>query len=160
MRVYLVRHGKASKDPQYIHDEDRPLTPRGRADMAGLAEIMVHGGIQVQQIRHSGLLRAQETAAILGGHLNPPGGVVAVTGLLFDDPVSHLPRELAIETEPVMLVGHNPFMERLAGALLSTEPLRTPLRFATSSAACFELVDGQWSLRWALHRELLGDSGD
>ena len=160
MRVYLVRHGKASKDPQYVRDEDRPLTPRGRADVAGLAEIMAHGGIQVQQIRHSGLLRAQETAAILAEHLNPPGGVVKVAGLLWDDPVSHLPRELALETESVMLVGHNPFMERLAGGLLGAEPLRTPLWFATSSTACFELVEGQWSLKWALHRELIGDSGD
>ncbi len=97
MRVILVRHGKASKDPKYTHDEERPLTGRGKAEVTALAEWLGRAGITVHQIRHSGLLRAQQTAEIFARHLKPAGGVIAVSGLLFDDPVDHLPGELALE---------------------------------------------------------------
>ncbi|GAB4408343.1 MAG: phosphohistidine phosphatase SixA [Anaerolineae bacterium] len=156
MRVILVRHGKASKDPKYTHDEERPLTGRGKADVTALAEWLERAGITVHQIRHSGLLRAQQTAEIFARHLKPAGGVIAVSGLLFDDPVDHLPGELALESEPVMLVGHNPFMERLAAALLRADPAQPPVWFGTSSTACFDYVDGFWTVKWVLHRELTG----
>jgi phosphohistidine phosphatase len=164
MRVILVRHGKASKDPKYTHDEERPLTGRGKADVTALAEWLERAGITVHQIRHSGLLRARQTAEIFARHLQPAGGVIAVSGLLFDDPVDHLPGELALESEPVMLVGHNPFMERLAAALLRADPAQPPIWFGTSSTACFDYVDGFWTVKWVLHRELTGannkDRGD
>ena len=157
MRVYLVRHGKASKDPQYIRDADRPLTGRGRYDVTAIAEHLAGAGVTVNQIRHSGLLRAQQTADILGEHLDPPNGVIAVSGLHFGDPVAELARELAYESEPVMLVGHNPFMEALAAALLAIDVDRTPVWFATSSTACLDYTGGEWSIKWALHRELFAD---
>ena len=155
MRVYLVRHGKASKDPAIPTDAERPLTERGRADAEGIARLVAQAGVQVHQIRHSGLLRARETAEIFGKHLHPPGGIIAVSGLLFDDPVDDLARDLALETEPVMLVGHNPHMERLTAALLQVGADQTPVRFATSSAACLEYGEGAWSVMWALSRELV-----
>jgi phosphohistidine phosphatase len=160
MRVILVRHGKASKDPQYTNDSERPLTERGRADVAALAGMLARAGIAVHQIRHSGLLRAQQTAEIFAERINPPGGLIAVRGLLFDDPVDELPGELALETGPVMLVGHNPFMEYLAAALLRADAAQPPLWFATSSTACFDYVDGFWTVKWVLHRELAGPTGD
>ncbi len=160
MRVILVRHGKASKDPQYTNDSERPLTERGRADVLALAEILARAGVTVHQIRHSGLLRAQQTAEIFAERINPAGGVVAVRGLLFDDPVDRLARELALETEPVMLVGHNPFMEYLAAALLRAKAAQPPIWFATGSTACLDYFDGYWSVKWVLHRELAGPNGD
>jgi len=155
MRVYLVRHGKASKDPTIPTDAERPLTDRGRADVLGIAQIMAAAGVQIHQIRHSGLVRARQTADIFGEHLNPPGGVLPVNGLHYADPVEELARELRLETEPVMLVGHNPFMERLAAALLMFNTGHTPVWFATSSTACLDYLEGEWSIKWVLHRELV-----
>lgn len=156
MRVYLVRHGKASKDPQYRTDADRPLTERGIADVTALAKFMGKAGVEVNQIRHSGLVRAAQTADILGQRLKPPEGVIAVRGLHYADPVDELARELRYETEPVMLVGHNPFMEYLTAALLVINMGRTPVRFATSSTCCLDYSNGEWTIKWALHRELFG----
>jgi len=155
MRVYLVRHGKASKDPSIPSDAERPLTTRGRSDAEGIARLVAQSGIRVHQIRHSGLLRAQQTAEVFGQYLHPPGGVVAVKGLLFDDPVEPLARELPLEPEPVMLVGHNPFMERLVGLLLTGSPDRVPVSLGTSSTVCLENTEGAWSVLWVLHRELV-----
>ena len=154
MHVYLVRHGKASKDPSIPTDEERPLTKRGRADVKAIARFMANAGVQVHQIRHSGLVRARETADIFAQHLNPPGGVIPVSGLHYDDPVDELANELSLEMQPVMLVGHSPFMERLVAAMLTLNQGRIPVWFATSSTACLDYVEGAWSVKWVLHREL------
>jgi phosphohistidine phosphatase len=154
MQVYLVRHGKASKDPSIPTDAERPLTKRGRADADAIARFLADASVQVHQIRHSGLVRARETAEIFGQHLNPPGGVIPVRGLHYDDPVDELAKELALETQPVMLVGHSPFMERLVAAMLTLNQGQVPVWFATSSTVCLDYIEGAWSVKWALHREL------
>jgi phosphohistidine phosphatase len=82
--------------------------------------------------------------------------VIPVSGLHYADPVDELARELRLETQPVMLVGHNPFMERLVAAMLVTNKGATPVWFATSSVACLDTVEGAWSVKWVLHRELFG----
>jgi phosphohistidine phosphatase len=156
MQVYLVRHGKASKDPTIPTDAERPLTRRGRADADAIARFVANAGIPVYQIRHSGLVRARETAEIFGQHLNPPGGVIPVHGLHYADPVDRLAKELVLETQPVMLVGHSPFMERLAAAMLVANQGRIPVWFATSSTVCLDYIEGAWSVKWALHRDLFG----
>ncbi len=156
MQVYLVRHGKASKDPSIPTDTERPLTKRGRADVEAIARFMANAGVQVHQIRHSGLVRARETADIFGQHLHPPGGVIAVHGLHYADPVDELANELRLETQPVMLVGHNPFMERLVAAMLLINKGLSPVWFGTASTACLDTIEGTWAVKWVLHRELFG----
>lgn len=155
MRVYLVRHGKASKDSAIPTDAERPLTDRGRSDVTGIARLLADADIEVSQIRHSGLLRAQQTADIMGEFLKPVDGVVAVRGLHYADPIDDLARELRYEPAPVMLVGHNPFMEKLVAGLLLINQGRIPVWFATSSTACLDYIEGQWSIKWVLHRELV-----
>lgn len=153
MVVYLVRHGKAAQQG-YANDADRPLTDVGREDITRIAARMAGAGVEVNQIRHSGLVRARETAAILAEYLEPPDGIAAVSGLLSSDPVESWARELHLEPEPVMLVGHNPFMEYLAAAMLSGDLGRLPVRFATSTTACLEYLDGGWVVRWVLDRKI------
>jgi len=159
MRVYLVRHGKAARGG-YAHDADRPLTDRGKADTERIARRMAKAGLSVQQIRHSGLVRAEQTAEILGRALNPPGGVIAVAGLHYADPVEPLARELHLEEAPVMLVGHNPFMEDLASALLTGERGHRPLWFTTAATACFEYDHGAWTVRGMLTPEIAQKAKD
>jgi phosphohistidine phosphatase len=159
MRVYLVRHAKASREPQYTVDAERPLTDVGRADAERVAAHIARAGVTIYEIRHSGLLRAQQTADIFAGHLNPPGGVLAVAGLHHDDPVEVLARELHLETEPVMLVGHNPFMEELVGLLLTGHHGEMPVRFSTSCTVCLEHTEVGWYVRWVLDRNIVFDAG-
>jgi len=157
MQVILVRHGKASKDTTIPTDAERPLTKRGRADAEAIAQFIAAAGVQVHQIRHSGLVRARETAEIFGKHLKPSGGVIPVRGLHYADPVEELARDLSLEVQPVMLVGHNPFMERLVAAMLLIKRDIVPVLFATSTTVCLDYVAGAWTVRWALHRELFSE---
>ena len=59
MRLYLVQHGEAKSKTE---DPQRPLTERGREDVARVAAFAASAGLQVGQIRHSGKRRAEETA--------------------------------------------------------------------------------------------------
>jgi len=154
MRIYLVRHGKAAQSG-YANDEDRPLTERGESDVARIARRMAKAGVTVHQIRHSGLVRARQTAEILASALHPPDGVIAVAGLKYGDPVEALARELHLEPEPVMFVGHNPFMEELASLLLTGQTGHRPVWFTTAGTACLEYGQGAWSLRWLLTPEIV-----
>jgi phosphohistidine phosphatase len=155
MHIFLVRHAKASKDPQYKIDAERPITRRGREDISKVAKFMADSGVEVHQIRHSGLLRARQTADILRDYLKPPEGVLAVRGLHPSDPVETLARELHMEPEPVMFVGHNPFMEDLTSVLLTRAPGRVPVWFTTSCVAYLRRTNGEWSVRWVLNRQIV-----
>ena len=84
MEVYLVQHGEAQ--PKSV-DPARPLTERGRQDAQRVATFAARLGLEVEQIRHSGKTRAEQTAVAFGEALSPPGGVVKVAGLAPKDAV-------------------------------------------------------------------------
>jgi phosphohistidine phosphatase len=132
MRISLVRHGEAAPA---ANDGERPLTAAGRAEVARLAEWCAANGVLPRQIRHSGILRAAQTAEILAARLEPPGGTIAVKGLAPDDDPSKWQHELPHETEDVLLVTHMPLVGEVA-ALLAGRRGAAP--FAPGEIACFE----------------------
>jgi phosphohistidine phosphatase len=154
MKLYLVQHGNArpkSKDP------DRALVPEGIKDVEKVARFAQLAGVLVHQIRHSGKLRAEQTAAILAHHLNPPGGVVAIEGLAPRGDVRRVAELLGRETRPLMFVGHRPFMDRLAGLLVAGDKERQVVRFSKGGIVCLEREAGtrSWSVVWAVTPDIL-----
>jgi phosphohistidine phosphatase len=141
--LHLVRHGDAA--PAHV-DPERPLTPEGRAAVSRLADWCVAHGVSPHEIRHSGILRAAQTAEILAARLSPAGGVRAVRGLEPDDDARSAAQELVHETASVLLVTHLPFVGELARTLCGR-----PVHFPTASIASFER-DGdrfRMSATWA-----------
>lgn len=132
MRVFLVRHGEAA---DAIVDADRPLTAAGRTQAERLAIWCAANDALPDEIRHSGLLRAAQTAEILAARLSPPGGVRVARGLAPDDDPRPWAGELPHETASPMLVTHMPFVGELAALLASR---RAPLAFATAEIAVLE----------------------
>jgi phosphohistidine phosphatase len=153
MKVYVVQHGEA--EPKSV-DPARPLTERGRGDVQRVAAFAVRLGLKVAQIRHSGKARAEQTAAVLGQALAPPGGVVAVSGLAPNDDVRPLAKALAGESQPVMLVGHLPFLARLAGLLLTGDADRSVVRFRNAGLVCLAREGDNWQVAWILTPEMAG----
>jgi phosphohistidine phosphatase len=141
MRVHLVRHGEAAAAPV---DGDRPLTAAGRDGVARLAAWCAASGVQPAEIRHSGILRAAQTAAILAARLAPPGGTRSVRGLAPDDEAGPVAAELLHETETVLIVTHMPLVGELA-ALLADR--RTPIPFVPAQIACFDRVGPGFRLK-------------
>ena len=151
MRVYLVQHGAAESKAV---DPTRPLTKGGREDVERAAAFAARLGVEVHQIRHSGKTRAEGTAVILGEALSPPAGVVAVPGLAPRDDVRPVARMLGNESQPLMLVGHLPFMARLAAHLVTGDTERSVLRFHQGGIVCLEREEDRWLVAWALTPEL------
>ena len=153
MKLYLVQHGLAkSKD----EDPERPLTADGGQAVERIGAWASRRGLAVDEIRHSGKRRAAETAEILGSHLGPPSrGVSAVTGLAPLDDVHPVGHGLDGETGAIMLVGHLPFLARLAGLLLAGSAEASPVSFTNGGIVCLERGDQGWALAWAVPPELV-----
>ena len=147
MRCYLVRHGDAQSaqvDPQ------RPLSARGRAEVAELAQLALSRDVQVAEIRHSGILRAQETAAILAGYLNPPDGVHPSAGLLPEDDPAIAKVELDAAGQPIMLVGHLPYVGRLAALLVMGNAAQSIGEFSPATMVCCTKIGARWRIEWQI----------
>jgi phosphohistidine phosphatase len=121
MELYLMRHGEAAESTV---DPARPLTERGRNSVERVAESAAARGARVDLIYHSGILRARQTAEILARHIGGEGRVEARVGLQPEDPIEptaqwllQLPADPSGET--IAVVGHLPFLERLAAQLLA-----------------------------------------
>ena len=145
--IYLVRHGDAL--PAAAHP-DRPLSLAGRDEVVRIAQAAKNKNVGIAAIYHSGILRARETAEILGKYLAPLGGVEPHAGLLPEDDPAILKAELDSDESSVMLVGHLPYMNRLAGLLLTSNPNRTVVAFSPATMVCFSGVRGRWEIAWKL----------
>jgi len=153
MRIYLTQHGQAV--PKDI-DPDRPLSEQGREDLQRLAGLLGTAGIEVRQVMHSGKTRAEQTAAILAEALLTGGQPQAHAGLGPQDPLEKLSSEIASWSVDTLIVGHLPYLGRLASLLLVSDPDRPLLAFQPGSMVCLEKdAEGQWALAWMLRPELL-----
>jgi len=152
MKVYLVQHGEAKKKEE---DPDRPLTDGGREAVKKVASFLAQTGVTVRQIHHSGKRRAEETALVMAEHVSPPEGVKTVQGLGPNDDVVPVAEMLQGETEPVMIVGHLPFLSRLAGLLLTENAEKSVIRFRTGGCVCLVQENGNWTVECAVTPDLL-----
>ena len=109
--------------------------------------------MQVGLVQHSGKLRAVETAALLSGPLTRDGTLTHRSGLKPNDPVEPLARQICAMSDTdarggLMLVGHLPFMERLASQLLCDDPDGEVVRFPEAGVLCLEGTGADWSVEW------------
>ncbi len=146
VRCYLVRHGDALS----AHlDAQRPLSARGRDQVAELASLAQSREARVAEIRHSGILRARETAEILASYLTPARGVCQSAGLLPEDDPEIGKAELDAADQPIMLVGHLPHMNRLA-ALLVKSAAPSTVEFTPATMLCCSKVGALWQVEWRM----------
>jgi phosphohistidine phosphatase len=146
MAIYLVQHGKALAKAV---DPERGLSDEGRGDTTRIAEVAAGYGVAVSRIEHSGKKRARQTAEILAEHLSPAGGVTQREGIAPMDDVAPVAAELDPASN-LMLVGHLPFMERLAGQLIAGDPELRVFKVQGGGILCLDRDDRGWHVRWAL----------
>ena len=158
MKIYLVRHGEAKKSAQG-GDSTRPISDQGRDEVSRMASFLGRS-FRVTRIVHSGFVRANQTALILAETL-APGQVVEEStipmGPMAD--VEDLAEGLARVTEDVMVVGHMPFMGRLAAHLITGDADAEICTFETATVACLEGEYDEWTLQWMAGPRLLGMMG-
>jgi phosphohistidine phosphatase len=153
MRLYLAQHGEAVQEEV---DPARPLTTNGRADVARIANFLAEGGVRVGRVLHSGKPRAEQTAAILAALLAPGSAPEARARLNPNDPTEGIAQEVGAWDQDVMLVGHLPFMARLASRLVAGREDAPVVGFQPGSVLCLERGGrGRWTIVWMIGPELV-----
>lgn len=154
MEVYLIQHGEAKGEAE---DPARPLTDRGREEVRRVAAAAARARLSPAKIWHSGKLRAEQTALIFAEALGLEDKVISVTGLAPNDDVRPTAELLELEVEPIMMVGHLPFMSRLASFLLIGNADKPVVRFRMGGIVCLARRDDPkgWEVAWAVTPELV-----
>jgi phosphohistidine phosphatase len=128
MDVYLMQHGEAKPESE---DPERPLTDAGRATVERVAGRAANAGVRIERCVHSGKRRAEQSAQLLANAV----GVTAVDqrdGLAPNDavgPVADWLNSSAAEAGSLALVGHLPFLDRLAAVLVAGDEAAQAVRF-------------------------------
>ena len=153
MYLYLVQHGEAKREDE---DPARGLSKKGSDDALRVAAFVQRMNIPVTRILHSNKTRAQQTAQILSGLLKPKKGVSETDGLApMDDPDAWARRIDGMD-EDLMLVGHLPYMAKLAGLILCGDKEKTCLDFKMGGMVCCRrIADGRWVVAWMLVPEMI-----
>ncbi|MFC2140509.1 histidine phosphatase family protein, partial [Candidatus Auribacterota bacterium] len=144
VRIYLIQHGEATSEQE---NSIRPLNDIGRENVTKIASFLKIKGLKPAVIWHSQKLRAKETAGLLYDTLLPAGGIKEKHGLSPNDSPQPIFSEFLNQTSDVMIVGHLPFLNKLASLILTREETAVSLQFQNAGVVCFENNEsGQWAL--------------
>jgi phosphohistidine phosphatase len=154
MFLYLVQHGEAKREDE---DPARGLTEKGNADVRKSALFLQSKHLSLSRVLHSNKTRAIQTARIFGDYLKPIAGVSESSGLApMDDPEIWAGRIAGMQ-EDTMLVGHLPFMARLAGLLLCNEKEKPLIDFRMGGVVCLaRSEEGRWTVEWMIVPDIVG----
>jgi phosphohistidine phosphatase len=148
MALFLVQHGKSLAKEV---DPDQALSDTGIAETRNIARVAAGYNVPVNRIHHSVKTRARQTAEIFAEALHPVEGVHRIEGIKPMDDVTAIVPGLKPE-DALMLVGHLPFMARLA-AFLTTGRTEPPVfKFQNSGIVCLDKQadETNWQIIWTL----------
>jgi phosphohistidine phosphatase len=141
MRIAIVRHGKAEPHSASGADRDRRLRSRGERQARWLAEQFAVGDWRPALILSSPYERAITTARIIQAALSVP--LQVASELECDEPASRaidlIQRHATSASSPLMLVGHNPQLSRLATTLVQGPAPARGIELRTGEAALLEM---------------------
>lgn len=147
MALLLVQHGKNLPKET---DPEKGLSPEGKKDVEHIAGMLKNYSVPVDEIWHSGLKRARETAEIFAACLETGLEPLKKEGLAPLDDVTELH---PLPQENIMIVGHLPFMERFVSFLVTGSPDRSPVvKFQNGGIVALDKNDetGSWFIKWTL----------
>lgn len=170
-RLILMRHGRASPAPKGGGDQERPLTPEGRADSVLIGQALARADLAPHKAFVSTATRTRQTWAA-ASEAFPTAEAHYRADLYHADP-GHLLALVEIEAaneaaETVMIVGHNPGLHALAIHLLQDSSAsasiisRMERGFPTATAAVF-LADAAGRMHYDglfLAKDLGGGAGE
>jgi len=123
--ILLLRHAKSSWDNELIEDFDRPLKEKGKKDALVMAEYIKQSDLIPEYIICSEAIRTKETLDIILQKINFSSNIkISYTRKIYEADVSDI-LQLISETDNkfnrIMLIGHNPGMERTVVELTKKE---------------------------------------
>lgn len=165
MLLHLVRHAHALSEEE---DKTRPLSPRGRGEVARLARFLGASGVfRPAQIWHSPLARSRQTADDLAARLLLVDSLrVEIPGLLPEDDPRELAERLHLHPKDrgdIAVVGHEPHLSALASLLVRGKARPDLFVLKKCALLTLELTEAahkktghaRWRARWHVSPELL-----
>jgi phosphohistidine phosphatase len=124
MNIFILRHGIAVErgTPGFDKDSERPLTPKGKRQLRKSAAGMKRMKLRFDLILSSPYERARRTAEIVAGELKLKKRLKFTDSLKYESDPEKMVGEMAtLKPMPhnVLLVGHEPYLSRLASLLAS-----------------------------------------
>jgi len=151
MRLYLVQHGEARSE---LEDPERSLTVRGEEETRKISDATKRLSIRPAKIYHSGKKRAEQTAGIIAAALDLAAQMGQ--GLNPNDNIRPWVERISVEAEDLMIVGHLPFLEKLASFLVCGEEGTKAVLFRYSAIVCLGKKEaGRWAVDCVLKPELV-----
>jgi phosphohistidine phosphatase len=152
MKLYLVQHGESN--PKEV-DPSRSLTDKGIIDVKKTADFLKSLQVSLKSVWHSGKNRARQTAEILVEAVQG-GDLEMREGLAPNDPVDPVRDELSQTRDDLMIVGHLPFLGKLASLLVAGGESADAVSFRQGGIVCLERdEEGAWRMRWMVTPDLL-----
>ena len=152
MRVYLFQHGEAKSEEV---DPERRLTEKGAGEVRKVADFLLPLNLILDAVWHSGKARASETAEILAAALSAKP--CRRDGLAPKDPVGPVKQAITEAGRDLMIVGHLPFLGKLAALFVTGDESRGVVSFRYGCVVCLERQEsGAWMVGWMLRPDLLG----
>ena len=153
MRLYLIRHGDASPA---ANDNGRSLSPKGQNEMRKVAKFLKSADIRITEIFHSGLRRAEQTAAIIAETLDTDCHLVKKDLLAPNDSATLITEELIKRTKDLVIVGHMPHLSNLFAQLLTGSQDKDLIEFKKGAVVCLERDESQiWRIKWFVIPKIL-----
>lgn len=142
-QVLLLRHAKSSWDDAQLKDIDRPLAARGKKDAPRMGTFLKQAGYLPGAVISSTAQRARETTELCLEAAGLDKDMITWNkDLYYGSSLDYLEaiQQAPEDTGRIMLVGHNPKMEEIAGALCGGANIRMP----TAALVCFEQPANRW----------------
>lgn len=154
VRLYLMQHADASSNSE---GAERTITPQGKSETEKVAKYaLTHLKIVPGEIIHSGKMRAEQTAVIIGRTLGLSKKISTDKNLAPMSDINIWAEKIASGDSDLMLVGHLPHLARLCAYLLCGDAEKPIVEFRNSGIVCLERgVDGRWSLIWIVTPDII-----
>ena len=142
----IIRHGKAAVGEDWPVDLDRPLVKRGRKDLANIVKVLLQTKPPVDWIMTSPARRARQSAEEVANGLKFDKPLVMEDAIyeLGADALMTLLEHVPPDIQHVLIVGHNPTLERLISGLCAGSQTRMQNKLPTAGLATIELQIMQW----------------
>ena len=151
MTLYVLQHGDAEPKKK---NAERPLSEQGRRDIRLVAMHLHNANVHIARILHSGKLRAEQSARLIGETIPIEAAPAQVHGLNPNDDPAKLLSSLDPQAGDILIVSHMPFVSRLCSLLL-TGSTETAFASVPGTLFCLENMGDKWQLAYMLRPDFL-----
>lgn len=148
MLIYFAQHAEAV-DKEI--DPTRPISHQGLANTTRVAKHLAEQGVRISAIRHSGKLRAEQTAKVFADNLGVED-VAANNGMNPNDEIQEFLNGLS--SDRILYVGHLPHLDRALSKLIGGSRVQGVVAFKNAGVVCVEKGDKEATLVWYLSPDI------